>query len=145
MKHPDSNQMIAMHAFLARRQDEILGSICKLVETESPSGDLEGSLAMVDLLVETARTIPAISSVERIPVPGYGEHLRVRAFGSHADDTGTTLLLGHTDTVHPRGTLSTQRVRVEGERLYGPGVFDMKASCILALEALRTLATLFHS
>jgi hypothetical protein len=34
-----------------------------------------------------------------------------------AEDTGTTLLLGHTDTVHPRGTLSTQGFRVEGERL----------------------------
>jgi hypothetical protein len=35
--HPNSTQMIAMHDRLARRQDEILGSICKLVETEPPS------------------------------------------------------------------------------------------------------------
>ena len=142
MNHPDTTQLEAIHAFLARRQDEILGSICKLVETESPSGDFEGSRAVVDLLVETARTIPAISSVERIPVPGYGEHLRVRAFDGQADDTPTTLVLGHTDTVHPRGTLSTQSVRAEAGRLYGPGIFDMKASCVLALEALRTLVTL---
>jgi len=142
MNHPDSTQLMAMHALLARRQDEILGSICKLVETESPSGDFEGSRAVVDLLVEAARTIPAINSVERIPVPGYGEHFRVRAFDGYAEDTGTTLLLGHTDTVHPRGTLCIQSVRAEGERLYGPGVFDMKASCVLALEALRTLTAL---
>lgn len=140
MNHPNSTRMVAIHAFLKHRQDEILGSICKLVETESPSGDFEGSRAVVDLLVETARTIPAISSVERISVSGYGEHLRVRAFDCGAE--GTTLLLGHTDTVHPRGTLGAQSVRAEGGRLYGPGVFDMKASCVLALEALRTLATL---
>lgn len=142
MNHPDSTQLMAMHALLARRQDEILSSICKLVETESPSGDFEGSRAVVDLLVEAAGTIPGIHSVERIPVPEYGEHFRVRAFDGHAEDTGTTLLLGHTDTVHPRGTLCIQSVRAEGERLYGPGVFDMKASCVLALEALRTLAAL---
>lgn len=142
MDHADSTQMMAMHAFLARRQDEILGSICKLVETESPSGDFEGSRAVVDLLVEIARTIPTISSLERILVPEYGEHLRVRAFNGQADDTGTTLVLGHTDTVHPRGTLCTQSVRAEEGRLYGPGVFDMKASCVMALEALRTLASL---
>lgn len=142
MNHSDMTELKAMHALLASRQDEILVSIRKLVETESPSGDFEGSRAVVDLLVETARTIPAISSVERIPVPGYGEHLRVRAFDGHAEDTGTTLLLGHTDTVHPRGTLSTQSVRADGERLYGPGIFDMKGSCVLALEALRTLVTL---
>lgn len=139
MKHPDAKQMEAIRASLARRQDEILGSICTLVETESPSGYFEGSGAVVDLLVETARTISAISSVERITVPDYGEHLRVRAFDRRADDTRTTLVLGHTDTVHPRGTLC---VRMEAGRLYGPGIFDMKASCVLAFEALRTLATL---
>jgi len=141
MNQADSTQMTAMRDFLARRQDEILGLICKLVETESPSGDCEGSRAVVDLLVEAAGTISAINSVERLPVPGYGEHLRVRAFDGYGDDR-TTLLLGHTDTVHPRGTLGVQGARAEGGRLYGPGVFDMKASCVLALEALRTLVSL---
>lgn len=51
-------------------------------------------------------------------------------------------MLGHTDTVHPRGTLSTQRVHADAGRLYGPGIFDMKGSCVIALEALRTLVTL---
>ena len=117
MDHADT-QMKAMHSFLARRQDEILGSICKLVETESPSGDFEGSRAVVDLLVQNALSIPAICSVERIPVSGYGEHLRVRAFDGRDHDTGTTLLLGHTDTVHPRGALSTQSLHAEGDRFY---------------------------
>ena len=142
MTHLDTTELMAMHTLLASRQDEIVDSICKLVETESPSGDCEGSRAVVDLLVQSARTIPAISSVERIPVPDYGEHLGVRAFGGQANDATTTLVLGHTDTVHPRGTLSTQSVQAESGRLYGPGIFDMKASCVLALEALRTLVTL---
>jgi glutamate carboxypeptidase len=137
-----ATQLLATRAFLASRQDEILGSICKLVETESPSGDFAGSRAVVDFLVDIARTIPAISSIERIPVPGYGEHLRMRAFDGQVDDTRTTLVLGHTDTVHPRGTLTTQCVRADAGRLYGPGIFDMKGSCVLALEALRTLLTL---
>jgi hypothetical protein len=82
MNHPDSIQMMAMRDFLSRRQDEIIGSIRKLIETESPSGDFEGSRAVVDLLVDTARSISVVRSVERICVTGYGEHLRVRAFGS---------------------------------------------------------------
>jgi glutamate carboxypeptidase len=139
---PNSTQLTAMNAFLVRRQDEILRSICRLVETESPSGDFEGSRAVVNLLVEIARTIPAIDSVERIAVPDYGEHLRVRAFDRNAYATNTTLVLGHTDTVHARGTLAKQSVRTESGRLFGPGIFDMKASVVLALEALRTLATL---
>jgi len=137
----DSSLLTPIHASFARRQDEILDLIRKLVELESPSGDIEGSRAVVDLLVEGARTIPAIDSVERIPVPDYGEHFRVRAFDRPMNDVGTTLLLGHTDTVHPRGALCSDSVRAE-ERLYGPGVFDMKGSCVLALEVLRTLAAL---
>ena len=142
MNQLDVKKMEAIYASLARRQDEIIGSICKLVETESPSGDFEGSRAVVDILIAAARTVPAISSIERIPVPDYGEHLRMRAFNNPPDDTPTTLVLGHTDTVHPRGTLATQRVREEAGRLYGPGIFDMKGSCLLAFEALRTLVTL---
>lgn len=133
---------MAMQTLVASRADKILDSICKLVEIESPSGDFEGSHAVIDRLVATARTIPAISSLERIPVPGYGEHLRLRAFESKSDSTPSTLVLGHTDTVHPRGTLSSQTVREESGRLYGPGVFDMKASCVLMLEVLRTLSAL---
>ena len=142
MENANRTQLEAVHAFFEGRQDEIVSSICQLVETESPSGDSEGSSAVVDLLVEIARTIPAISSVERIQVPGYGEHLRMRAFEVQPDNTSTTLVLGHTDTVHPRGTLSPQGVLPKEERLYGPGIFDMKASCVLALEALRTLEAL---
>ncbi len=141
MNQSKTTELMAMHTLLASRQEEILGSICKLVETESPSGDFEGSRAVVELLVELARTVPAISDIERIPVPGYGEHLRLRAFNGPGA-TPTTLVLGHTDTVHPRGTLSPQGVLAEKGRLYGPGIFDMKASCVLALEALRTLVTL---
>jgi glutamate carboxypeptidase len=142
MAHPDSTQISDIHAFLAGRQVEILSAIRRLVETESPSGDFEGSRAVVDLLVNTAREIPAITSVERIAVPGYGEHLRVNAFDGNAGNGSRTLLLGHTDTVHPRGTLRTEGVHAEDGRLYGPGIFDMKASCVLALEALRALNVL---
>jgi glutamate carboxypeptidase len=142
MAHPDSTQISDIHAFLAGRQGEILSAIRRLVEIESPSGDFEGSRAVVDLLVNIAREIPAITSVERIPVTGYGEHLRVNAFDGHFGNGSRTLLLGHTDTVHPRGTLSTQGVRAEEGRLYGPGIFDMKASCVLALEAFRALNVL---
>ena len=137
MEHLDSTTMKALLGFLSRRQDEILDSICRLVEIESPSGDLDASRAIVNLLVEAAETISAIDSIERVSVPGYGEHLRIQAFGGNDDQT--TLLIGHTDTVHPIGSLKSQRLYVEGDRLYGPGVFDMKASCILAFEALRAL------
>jgi glutamate carboxypeptidase len=132
-----------IYAFIAKRQDEILSLIIKLVETESPSGDVEGSRAVVDLLEKAARAISSVNSIEKIPSPGYGEHLRINAFGGSDNDGQKTLLLGHTDTVHQRGTLSAQKgIRAEDGRFYGPGIFDMKASCAVALQVLRCLTAL---
>lgn len=50
------------------------------------------------------------------------------------------LLLGHYDTVHPLGSLATAPFRATGERVYGPGVLDMKgglAAVFAAFAALR--------
>lgn len=139
----DSRTLTAMRDFIMRRQDELVDLICRLVEIESPSGDVRGSRAAVELLEGVARTIPSVSSIERVTSPDYGEHLRIRAFGDDSKVDGATLILGHTDTVHPRGTLDAQHgLRTEAGRLYGPGVFDMKASCVVAFEILRCLSAL---
>jgi glutamate carboxypeptidase len=47
------------------------------------------------------------------------------------------LLLGHTDTVWPEGTLATMPFRIENGRAYGPGVYDMKGCLVVLLEAIR--------
>lgn len=119
------------------RQDEIVASIRALVETESPSGDEAGSRDVVSLLANTAETIPGMK-LEVVPVNNYGQHLRLFAF-SDAVDAAPVLLLGHTDTVHARGSIVERPWRVEGNKAYGPGVFDMKANCVLALEVIRAL------
>ncbi len=129
-------------ALLESRRGETLALVRALVETESPSGDVEGSRAVVGLLAEAARGLEGVTSVERIESPEYGEHLRVRVFGDAGDETKTILLVGHTDTVHARGTINERPWREEGGRIYGPGIFDMKANCALALEALRACAAL---
>ncbi len=139
----EATKLAAVYAFIARRQSEILSLIYKLVETESPSGDVEGSRAVVDLLEKAAHAISSVNSIERIPSPDYGEHLLIHAFGESDRDGQKTLLLGHTDAVHPRGTLSAQQgLRAEDGRLYGPGIFDMKASCAVAIEVLHCLTAL---
>lgn len=52
------------------------------------------------------------------------------------------LLLGHCDTVWPLGTLQRMPVRREDGRLYGPGVYDMKAGLVQGIFALQALAAL---
>ncbi len=128
--------------FSARR-DELLSLTRALCEAESPSGDAEGSRAVVGLLEEAAHSLEGFASWERTPAPkGYGEHFRLRAFAEGAKEERTLLLLGHTDTVHPRGTLAARPWREEGGKIYAPGIFDMKAACAVALEALRACVAL---
>src|SRR6185503_9210716 len=123
---------------IRQRQGEIVALIRSVVETESPSGDAAGSTAVVDLLANVAQGIRCIDSVERVTDSNMGEHLVIRAF-QEASAIGNILLVGHTDTVHSRGSLAVNPFRIEDDRIYGPGVFDMKANCVLAMEALRAL------
>ena len=56
---------------------------------------------------------------------------------------GVVVILGHMDTVYPIGTAAARPVHIEGDKVYGPGVIDMKGcilSAIFAIEALQTLA-----
>ena len=64
----------------------------------------------------------------------------VRARGSGG---GRTLLLcGHLDTVNVEGMTDPHRPRVEGDRLYGRGAYDMKAGLAAALVAARDASRL---
>ncbi|HEX8473829.1 MAG TPA: M20 family metallopeptidase [Pyrinomonadaceae bacterium] len=133
----------SLREYMEKRQGEIRSLMRALAEEESPSGDVKGSRAVVELLLKAVDESGVAASVERLPARGnYGEHLRVHAFGRAAQGERTTLLLGHTDTVHPRGTLRERPWREEAGRIYAPGIFDMKANCVLALEALRACAEL---
>ena len=138
---PFETDTINAGAFLkhfSARRDELLSLTRALCEIESPSGDAEGSRAAVSLLEEAARELEGFATVERARAPdGYGEHFRLRAFGDGAKEERTLLLLGHTDTVHPRGALAARPWREEGGKIYAPGIFDMKAACAVAVEALR--------
>ena len=128
-------QATALRDHFRARQHELLALTCALVETESPSGDMDGSGAVASVIAAAAGTIGAVNSIERITSEGFGEHVRIRAWGGNAGSP--VVILGHTDTVHPRGSIKERPWRAEGNRIYGPGIFDMKANCALALEALR--------
>src|SRR5688500_17353392 len=95
---------------IAERQPEIVSLIKALVETESPSGDASGNRQVVDLLVAAANGLRCVHSIERIPAPDMGEHLVIRAFQKPAEG-GDVMLVGHTDTVHSRGSLNANPCR----------------------------------
>lgn len=127
---------------LRARQAEMLPVLAEVVGHESPSRDKPALDALAGTLAERLRARGA--EVSRIANPDGGDHLRAR-FGFGASESSSArpaLVLGHFDTVWPAGTLAARPFRVEDQRAYGPGVFDMKASLVLLEFALATMAEL---
>jgi glutamate carboxypeptidase len=126
--------------YFQEKQSDILEFIRELCEIESPSYDEQGSKAVVARLEGFARRLKCVDAVQKIFLAGYGEHLLIKAFSQVA--AKPILLLGHTDTVHPRGSLKERPFRVEGDKVFAPGIFDMKSGAALMLETLRAFEML---
>ncbi|MBP7416006.1 MAG: M20 family metallopeptidase [Pyrinomonadaceae bacterium] len=118
------------------REPVIVDAIREIVDIEAPSYDAVQSRAVADWIERAALATGAELTVERVDV-AEGVHVMIRAFpasGKH------TLLLGHTDTVHPVGTNLKNLTRIEGDKFYGCGIFDMRSGIVLMLETLRFFA-----
>jgi glutamate carboxypeptidase len=132
-----------MHPFLAfaqAKQSSIISLIRELVECESPTDQPQALNRFVDLL---ANRIEDASNVRRLAGGRFGDHLRCefRLAGAQPS-AGQVLVLAHSDTVWPLGTLDQMPFREEGGRLWGPGVLDMKSGIAMFLYAVRMLRML---
>jgi glutamate carboxypeptidase len=117
--------------------EEMLAGIRKWVEVETPSPDGEAVNRLADVVQSDAAAIGG--RVERIPGrDGYGDILTVRS--PWGGDGPGILVLSHLDTVHAVGTLANDNpYRRDGDRVYGPGIFDMKSGAYLAFYAFQHL------
>jgi glutamate carboxypeptidase len=117
--------------------DALLAAVRQWVEIESPTQDTAAVNRVADLAEQQLRAIGA--SIERVPGrDGFADILIGRIPGEINGDG--LLLLGHMDTVHPVGTLAGPLpCRVEGDKAYGPGIYDMKGGNVMALQALAHL------
>jgi len=112
-------------------------SLRRLTEAESPSRDPDACRharqVLVGLLKETGY---AVRVTRDGPTAG---HLLARRSRAGGRGRPAQLLLGHYDTVWPRGTLARMPYAEERSRIRGPGVFDMKGGIVEATLALRAL------
>lgn len=117
--------------------EEILEGICSWVQVESPTNHLEGVNRMMDLAEQAMRALGA--RIERLPGrDGYADIVKARL--PWGEGEAGILVLGHLDTVHPVGTItSVLPIRREGDTVFGPGIYDMKGGMYIACYALRQL------
>lgn len=132
-----------MHPFLAfaeAKHPAIVALIQELARCESPSDQPQAVNRFVELL---ANRLEGASNLKTLPGGRFGRHLRCefKLPGAKRGE-GKILVLAHSDTVWPLGTLSHMPVR-EGEgRLWGPGVLDMKSGIAFFIFAIHTLRML---
>ena len=114
--------------------DEILDGVLRWVDVESPSHDPDAVNHMADHVEEGLAMIGL--KVERTPGwDGYGDILKART--PWGEEPGI-LVLSHIDTVHALGTKNgVNPIRREGDKVYGPGIYDMKAGAYIAFYAIR--------
>ncbi len=124
-----ADDMAELLAFCTARREWLLETTTALAGLESPTPDKP---AVDRCGRELAQRLGALgAAVDSVESTTTGDHLRA-TFGA---GDGQLLLLGHFDTVWPVGQLERMPVRRDGGRLYGPGVFDMKAGIALGMLA----------
>jgi glutamate carboxypeptidase len=130
-------------AWLATQQGAMLDALEAMVNTDGGSYDKAG----VDAV---GRQIKAFCeghglSVETIRGEKHGDCIRAilpheggaPARGNHASNI---VLMGHRDTVFPKGEPTRRPFTVKDGRAYGPGVADMKAGLVMNMFVLAAFA-----
>ncbi|MGZ5424734.1 MAG: M20 family metallopeptidase [Candidatus Aminicenantales bacterium] len=124
--------------YFRSRQGELVHLLKQIVALESPTDDKKAVDACVSFTVKELKKVGC--KVTTYPQKDTGD-LIVAEFApgqvKEADDE--ILVLTHLDTVWPVGKIAKMPFYVQGNRLYGPGVLDMKAGLIMLLASLRAL------
>ncbi|WP_440411374.1 M20 family metallopeptidase [Neorhizobium petrolearium] len=115
----------------------LIEELKRWVEIETPTSNAEAVNRLVDRVETLGRE--AGLDTERLPgTLGFGDILAVRSPRPAGSNEKTVLILAHLDTVHAVGVINNQLpLRQDGDKLYGPGIYDMKSGALMALEAMK--------
>ena len=108
----------------------------ELVEVESPSQDREAVARAHHRLADLGQSVLGLAP----SWAGHNDHAAALTWRRGGpEDPARVLLLGHVDTVWPRGTIKSRPFKLQDGLAYGPGVFDMKAGLVAGLHVLEAL------
>lgn len=111
---------------------EFLVDICSI---ESPSDYKKGVDAVGEYICEKARNLGWEIEIQKQQVSG--DCICITMNPEIAEKP--IVFSGHMDTVHPVGLFGTPPVRIENDKIYGPGVVDCKGGIVAAFFAMRVL------
>jgi glutamate carboxypeptidase len=128
-----------VRARIAEAADQQIEFLTRLVALETPTEERMRTWQGLELL---ARELDALGYRHRILSGKQSGGQLLAVPRERPSGQPIQLLIGHVDTVWPTGTIKDMPVVIEGDRMKGPGVFDMKAGLCNTLFALRALKAL---
>jgi len=115
-------------AWLASQRDAMLALLREAVNTDSGSYDKAGVDAVGQLFIDFFTQHGLLTTRE--PNDTYGDAIHIRLDDAPSNEK-PILLMGHRDTVFPKGEANRRPFRIEDGRAYGPGVCDMKGGLVI--------------
>lgn len=118
---------------MATDRQAMLRALEGLVQSESPSLDKASCDGCANQVAELFQRMVG-GRLQRHARETTGDHLEITI----GDGPSPILILCHHDTVWPAGTLQRLPFAVDGDRVTGPGCYDMKAGIVEAAFAIAT-------
>lgn len=115
-------------------KEEMLSDLIEFAKAESSSLEAQSLIGCESFIKDLFRKRLGIEVNRTFPGKEKGTHNLYFEFGS---GRSKVFLLGHYDTVWSKGALS---FRIDGNSLYGPGVYDMKGGTVIMLWILKVLS-----
>jgi glutamate carboxypeptidase len=114
--------------WLSAQKEAMLALLAEVVNIDSGSHDKAGVDAVGQRFIDFFAENGLVTSRE--PSERYGDAIHVQLDDTRANER-PIVLLGHRDTVFPKGEAGRRPFRIEAGRAYGPGVADMKAGLVV--------------
>lgn len=119
-------------------RDEQLARLREITALDAPSGDSRTLKPVEELLVSWLTELGGSPVLHPGPAGSCIEARFEGSGGSHRQ----RVVLCHFDTVWPSGTAASRPLRLDGDRISGPGVLDMRGGIVAALGAIEILLDL---
>jgi glutamate carboxypeptidase len=125
-----------LRAAAEQAKPALIDTLRDMVLIESGSSDVDGVKKMADFTEARLKALGATTERHKV-TRGPGGDIVIGRFEGRG--TRKLMLIAHMDTVYEHGILATEPYKVDGNRIYGPGIADDKGGIAVVLHALRIL------
>ena len=126
-----------LRASMEARASQMLADVEAFVNIESPSHEVDDLRRSAEFLASLMKRV--LGSAPTLVDSAEGPHVHWKG----GDDT-RVLVVGHHDTVFPKGTVERRSFSRDGDVARGPGIFDMKAGIVQAIYGLGAIEERRH-